>query len=74
MKTYGEFLTEDTDDGKDLSKYVDKVDGKWAFINIHKDKSDSHYVLAYYDGDGKPSDEWILQHLRDVEYFKHKGE
>lgn len=74
IKPFKEFLTESSDTNKaDLSKYVDTVDGKWAFINIHKSKDDPHYVLAWYDGDGVPSDEWILKHLQAVEYFKHQS-
>lgn len=46
-----------------------KIDGKWAFASRKTGKA-----LAYYDGEGKPSDEWVASQERRVQYFKHMGE
>jgi hypothetical protein len=56
MKTYKEFMTE----------ILKQVDGKWAIVSRSKGKP-----LAYYKGEGKPSDEWVSKQERRIQYFKH---
>jgi len=46
-----------------------KVDGKWAIVSKSTEK-----VLAYYDGEGKPSEEWIKKQEKRIQFYKHKGE
>jgi hypothetical protein len=45
-----------------LKKYVVKRDGKWALVSKH----DTNKVLKYYDGDEKPSIEWVDDQLKRV--------
>ncbi len=52
-----------------ISEVLKKVDGKWALVS----KKDSSKVLQYYDGEGKPSQEWVNKVERRIQYFKHKG-
>lgn len=52
-----------------ITEVLKKVDGKWALVS----KKDSSKVLQYYDGEGKPSDEWVNKVEKRVNYFKHKG-
>lgn len=49
-----------------LVEMLKQVDGKWAFVSRKSGK-----VLAYYKGEGKPSDEWVAKQERRVQYFKH---
>jgi hypothetical protein len=44
-------------------------DGKWAFVSRK-----TRRPLAYYRGDGKPSEEWVRKQEQRVQYFKHIGE
>jgi len=54
--------------GPEIIETLQQVDGKWALVSKKTGKP-----LAYYDGEGKPSDEWIAKQERRVQYFKHKG-
>lgn len=49
-----------------LHEMLKKVDSRWAFVSRKTGR-----VLAYYKGDGKPSDEWVAKQERRVQYFKH---
>ena len=42
---------------------------QWALVS----KDDPSKVLQYYDGEGKPSDDWVKKVERRVQYFKHRG-
>jgi len=55
----------------EVLKKVENPEGesKWALVS----KDDPSKVLQYYDGEGKPSDEWVKKVERRVQYFKHKG-
>jgi len=44
-------------------------DGKWVFVSRKTQRP-----LAYYKGEGKPSDEWVAKQERRVQYFKHMNE
>jgi hypothetical protein len=44
-------------------------DGKWAFVSRK-----TRRPLAYYRGEGKPSEEWVRKQEQRVQYFKHMGE
>ena len=44
-------------------------DGKWAFVS-----KKTRRPLAYYRGEGKPSEEWVRKQEARVQYFKHMGE
>jgi hypothetical protein len=44
-------------------------DGKWAFVSRK-----TRRPLAYYKGEGKPSEEWVRKQEQRVQYFKHIGE
>jgi len=44
-------------------------DGKWAFVSRK-----TRRPLAYYRGEGKPSEEWVRKQEQRVQYFKHLGE
>lgn len=57
MKTYQEFMTE----------ILKQVNGKWALVSKSEGKP-----LAYYKGEGKPSDEWLAKQERRIQYFKHQ--
>jgi hypothetical protein len=52
-----------------ITEIMKRVDGKWAIVS----KKDPSKVLQYYDGEGKPSQEWIDKVERRIQYFKHKG-
>lgn len=54
--------------GPEIIETLQQVDGKWALVSKKTGKP-----LAYYDGEGKPSDEWVAKQERRVQYFKHKG-
>lgn len=43
-----------------------KVNGKWALVS-----KKTLRPLAYYDGKGKPSDEWLSKQERRIQAFKH---
>lgn len=43
-----------------------KVNGKWALVS-----KKTLRPLAYYNGEGKPSDEWVAKQERRVQSFKH---
>jgi len=43
--------------------------GKWVFVSKKTQRP-----LAYYRGEGKPSDEWVRKQEQRVQYFKHLGE
>ena len=38
-----------------ISEVLKKVDGKWAMVS----KKNPSKVLQYYDGEGKPDQEWV---------------
>lgn len=50
----------------DVTETLEKVDGRWALVSKKTGKP-----LAYYDGEGKPSDEWVAKQERRVQFFKH---
>ena len=54
--------------GVEISEVLKQVDGKWALVSKKTGKP-----LAYYDGEGKPSDEWVAKQERRIQFFKHKG-
>lgn len=50
----------------EVTETLEKVDGRWALVSKKTGKP-----LAYYDGEGKPSDEWVAKQERRVQFFKH---
>lgn len=54
--------------GPEILETLQQVDGKWALVSKKTGRP-----LAYYKGEGKPSDEWVAQQERRIQYFKHKG-
>lgn len=50
----------------EVTETLQKVDGKWALVSKTSGKP-----LVYYDGDGKPSEEWVAKQERRIQYFKH---
>jgi hypothetical protein len=54
--------------GPELTEVLKQVDGKWALVSKKTGKA-----LRYYKGEGKPSDEWVAQQEREIQYFKHAG-
>ena len=44
-------------------------DGKWALVSRK-----TRRPLAYYRGEGKPSEEWVRKQEQRVQYFKHIDE
>jgi hypothetical protein len=52
-----------------ISEVLKKVDGKWALVS----KKDPSKILQYYDGEGKPSQEWVNKVERRIQYFKGKA-
>ena len=44
-----------------------KIDGKWALVSKTTNKP-----LVYYKGIGKPDDEWVKEHEKRIQFFKHK--
>jgi hypothetical protein len=54
--------------GPELLEVLKQVDGKWALVSKNTGRP-----LAYYDGEGKPSDEWIAKQEKRIQYFKHRG-
>lgn len=43
-----------------------QVNGRWALVSRKTQRP-----LAYYKGDGKPSDEWVAKQERRIQAFKH---
>jgi hypothetical protein len=54
--------------GPVIDETLQQVDGKWALVSKKTGRP-----LAYYKGEGKPSDEWVADQERRIQYFKHKG-
>jgi len=54
--------------GPEIIETLQQVDGKWALVSKKTGRP-----LAYYKGEGKPSDEWVADQERRIQYFKHKG-
>lgn len=50
-----------------LGEELRRVDGKWALVSKKTGKP-----LRYYKGEGKPSQEWVDQQEREIQYFKHQ--
>ena len=48
-----------------IDEVLKQVDGKWALVSKKTGKA-----LAYYKGEGKPSDEWVASQERRIQYFK----
>jgi hypothetical protein len=43
-----------------------KVKGRWALVSKRTQRP-----LAYYNGEGKPSEEWVSKQERRIQFFKH---
>jgi hypothetical protein len=43
-----------------------QVNGKWALVS-----KKTLRPLAYYKGEGKPSEEWVRKQEARIQYFKH---
>lgn len=43
-----------------------QVNGKWALVSKKTQRP-----LAYYKGEGKPSNEWVAKQERRIQFFKH---
>lgn len=54
--------------GPEIVEMLQMVDGRWALVSKKTKRP-----LAYYKGEGKPSDEWVADQERRIQYFKHKG-
>lgn len=52
--------------GPEILETLQQVDGKWALVSKKTGRP-----LAYYKGEGKPSDEWVAQQERRIQYFKN---
>lgn len=50
-----------------LNEVLKQVDGKWALVSPKTGKA-----LRYYKGEGKPSQDWVDEQERQVNYFKNK--
>jgi hypothetical protein len=50
-----------------LNEVLRQVDGKWALVS-----PDTGKPLRYYKGEGKPSQEWVDDQERQINYFKNK--
>lgn len=48
-----------------IDEVLKQVDGKWALVSKKTGKP-----LAYYKGEGKPSDEWVASQEKRIQYFK----
>lgn len=44
-----------------------QIDGRWVLVSKKTQRP-----LAYYKGDGKPSDEWVAKQERRIQYFKEE--
>ena len=51
-----------------IDEVLKQVDGKWALVSKKTGRP-----LAYYKGEGKPSDEWIASQEKRIQYFKNVG-
>ena len=49
-----------------IDEVLKQVDGKWALVSKKTGRP-----LAYYKGEGKPSDDWVADQERRIQYFKH---
>ena len=58
---------EDVYGAESIDEVLKQVDGKWALVSKKTGRP-----LAYYKGEGKPSDEWVASQERRIQYFKHK--
>ena len=54
--------------GPELIETLKQVDGRWALVSKKTGRP-----LRYYKGEGKPSDEWIAQQEKEIQYFKNMG-
>lgn len=45
-----------------------QVNGKWALVSKKTGRP-----LAYYRGEGKPSEEWVKKQESRIQFFKHGG-
>lgn len=45
-----------------------QVNGKWALVS-----KTTQRPLAYYKGEGKPSEEWVKKQEARIQFFKHGG-
>ena len=54
--------------GPEILEMLQMVDGRWALVSKKTKRP-----LAYYKGEGKPSDEWVADQERRIQYFKHRG-
>jgi len=45
-----------------------QVDGRWALVSKKTGRP-----LAYYKGEGKPSEEWVKKQEARIQFFKHGG-
>ncbi len=50
-----------------IDEVLKQVDGKWALVSKKTGRP-----LAYYKGEGKPSNEWVADQERRIQYFKNK--
>jgi hypothetical protein len=73
MKTFKKFISTPTTTeewgenvyGPELLEVLKQVDGQWALVSKKTGKP-----LAYYKGEGKPTDDWIAKQERRIQYFK----
>lgn len=76
MKTFNQYLSAPAEQaeweedvyGPELVEILKQVDGRWAIVSKTTGRP-----LAYYKGEGKPSDEWISKQERRIQYFKSIG-
>ena len=76
MKTFKQFIStpatqkewEEDVYGPELVEVLKQVDGKWALVSKNTGKP-----LAYYKGEGKPSDDWVAKQETRLQYFKNMG-
>ena len=77
MKKFKEFIqgttlsTEEWEEevfGPELIETLKQVDGRWALVSKKTGRP-----LRYYKGEGKPSNEWITQQEKEIQYFKNMG-
>lgn len=45
-----------------------QVNGKWALVSKKTQRP-----LAYYKGEGKPSDEWVRKQEARIQFFKNES-
>ncbi len=58
---------EDMYGDESIDEVLKQVDGKWALVSKKTGRP-----LAYYKGEGKPSNEWVADQERRIQYFKNK--